>query len=328
MKRKKKHKYRFDTHTLTYEKVRIGFKDRMKEVSFGVAFGLVLAVVFTLVGYKMIDSPKEKALKRELTQYKRQVTALNKRTTQIAEVLEDIENRDDNIYRTIFEVEPVSKNIRNSGIGGVERYNELEGYNNSHEIINLTQKIDDLSKRLYIQSKSFDEVYSMAKNKVERMASMPAIMPVPKNNSRIISGFGLRFHPILHYRRMHTGIDIVAKKGTPIYATGDGVVEVAGRGNSNYSGYGVVCVINHGYGFKTLYGHMNDVKVKPGQKIKRGERVGEVGSTGLSQAPHLHYEVIQNGKKVNPVYYFFNDLTPQEYEQVIETANQENQCLS
>lgn len=326
--KKRKYEYKLDPTTLSYVKVTIGIKERLKEVSFGLAFGIVSAVVITILGHKIIDSPKEKALKREITQYKHQINILNKRTEQMSEVLEDIENRDDNIYRTIFEAEPISKNIRRSGIGGVERYNDLKGYDNSQAIISLTKKIDDLSKRLYIQSKSFDDVYKMAKTKTERMTSLPAIMPLNKKNSRIVSGFGMRYHPILHYRRMHTGIDLVAKKGTPVYATGNGKIEVAGKGGNRYSGYGIVIVLNHGYGYKTLYAHLSEVNVTTGQTVKRGEKIGEVGSTGLSQAPHLHYEVIQNGKKVNPVYYFFNDLSIEEYESVIEEANAENQCLS
>ena len=326
--KKRKYEYKLDPTTLSYVKVTIGIKERLKEVSFGLAFGIVSAVVITILSHKIIDSPKEKALKREITQYKHQINILNKRTEQMSEVLEDIENRDDNIYRTIFEAEPISKNIRRSGIGGVERYNDLKGYDNSQAIISLTKKIDDLSKRLYIQSKSFDDVYKMAKTKTERMTSLPAIMPLNKKNSRIVSGFGMRYHPILHYRRMHTGIDLVAKKGTPVYATGNGKIEVAGKGGNRYSGYGIVIVLNHGYGYKTLYAHLSEVNVTAGQTVKRGEKIGEVGSTGLSQAPHLHYEVIQNGKKVNPVYYFFNDLSIEEYESVIEEANAENQCLS
>lgn len=325
---KKKHSYKFDPHTLTYEKVKVGVKEKVKAVSFTVAFGVVLAVLLTFIAFKVIDSPKERQLKREISQYEHQIDKINRKMELLDEELEDLQNRDDNIYRTIFEAEPISDEVRNSGIGGVERYNDLQGYDNSEEITSTMERLDNISKRMYVQSLSFDEVYKLAKNKTEYMASMPAIMPVKKNSARLVSGFGSRFHPILHYRRMHTGVDLAAKKGTPIYATGDGVVEVSGTGNSNYSGYGVVCVINHGFGFKTLYGHMSEVKVTPGKKVKRGELIGRVGSTGLSQAPHLHYEVIQNGKRVNPVYFFFNDLTPSEYEQVIQDANQENQCLS
>ena len=325
---KKKHNYKFNPHTLTFEKVKVDVRERVRVVSFSVALGIVLAVIFTFVGYKLIDSPKEKRLKRENTQYKRQLNDINRRMEIMSEELTDLEERDNTIYRTIFEAEPISSNVRNSGIGGMERYKDLQGYDNTEEIMSAKERLDGITKRMYIQSLSFDEVYKLAKNKAKYMASMPAILPMRKNAFHIISGFGMRYHPILHYQRMHTGIDMSAPKGTPIYATGDGVVEVAGKNTTNYSGYGVVCVINHGNGFKTLYAHMSEVKAVQGHKIKRGELVGYVGSSGLAQAPHLHYEVLQNGKRVNPVYLFYNDLTPSEYEQVIEEASRENQCLS
>ena len=325
---KKKHNYKFNPHTLTFEKVKVSIKDRLRVVSFSVALGLVLAVAFTLIGYSVFDSPKEKRLRRENRQYERKFADMNRKMDLISEELDDLENRDDNIYRTIFEAEPISSEVRNSGIGGVERYKDLQGYENTEIITSTHQRLDDITKRMYIQSLSFDEVYKLAKNKAQHMASMPAILPMRKNSFSIVSGFGMRYHPILHHQRMHTGIDMAAKKGTPIYATGDGVVEVAGKNSKGFSGYGIVCVINHGNGFKTLYAHMSDVKAVQGKKIKRGELVGHVGTTGLSQAPHLHYEVIQNGKRVDPVYFFFNDLTPSEYEQVLEDARQENQCLS
>ncbi|MCR5822425.1 MAG: M23 family metallopeptidase [Bacteroidales bacterium] len=324
----KKHTYKFNPHTLSYEKVRVTVHERVKKISFTVAFGLVLGVVFLIVGFQIVDSPKEKNLKREIAQYKRQIKSLNERVDRAELVLKDLEERDDNIYRTIFDAEPVPNEVRNSGIGGVERYADLEGYDCSESIIATSRKVDDLSKRLYVESHSLDEIYEMARTKNERMTSMPAIMPVAKNKCKIVSGFGVRYHPILKSRRAHTGIDMTAQKGTPIYATGNGVVIAAGRNVQGLSGYGIVCVINHGYGFQTLYAHMSDVKVRVGQKVKRGELIGHVGSTGLSQGSHLHYEVILNGKKVDPVYYFFNDLTPSEYEEVIEAAKQDNQCLS
>ncbi len=325
---KSKHTYKYNPHTLSYEKVVVSLRDRLKKVSFAVAFGIVLGVVLFILGMNLIDSPKERNMKREIAQYKRQMKILNDRLQRDEMVLADLENRDDNIYRTIFDAEPIPDGVRNSGMGGVERYQDLEGFDCSDEIIRTTQRLDDLSKRLYIQSVSFDEVYKMAVNKQERLNSMPAIMPVKKNECKLVSGFGSRYHPILHYRRQHTGVDLTARKGTKIYATGDGVVEVSGRNAKGFSGYGIVVVVNHGNGFKTLYAHMNDVSVKQGQKVKRGELLGHVGSTGLAQGPHLHYEVIQNGKKVDPVYYFYNDLNPEEYEQVIEAAQQENTCLS
>ncbi len=304
--------------------MRITFKDRFKKLLQIVAFGSVFSAVVLLIAYNFFNSPKEKMLIREIEQYKYQYDIMNDKLSNISAVLKDMENRDDNIYRVIFEAEPIASNIRNAGIGGANRYEELEGLNNSERIIETAKKIDNISRKLYVQSKSFDEVFRMAKSKEDMMIHLPAVLPMPKNRGQIISGFGMRFHPILKYRRMHTGIDIAAPKGTPIYATGDGVVLGAGR----ESGYGITCQINHGYGYQTLYGHLSKLNVRPGQKVKRGEIIGFVGSTGLSKAPHVHYEVILNGQKVNPVYFFYNDLSPSEYEEVIEKANEENQCLS
>ncbi len=319
-----KTKYHFNVHSLSIEKVRITFKDRFKKLLQIVAFGSVFSAVVLLIAYNFFNSPKEKMLIREIEQYKYQYDIMNDKLNNISAVLKDIENRDDNIYRVIFEAEPIPGTYRNAGIGGANRYEELEGLNNSERIIETAKKIDKISRKLYVQSKSFDDVFRMAKSKEDMMIHLPAILPMPKNRGQIISGFGMRFHPILKYRRMHTGIDIAAPKGTPIYATGDGVVLGAGR----ESGYGITCQINHGYGYQTLYGHLSKLNVRPGQKVKRGEIIGYVGSTGLSKAPHVHYEVLLNGQKVNPVYFFYNDLTPAEYEEVIEKANEENQCLS
>lgn len=324
----KKHIYRYNPHTLAYEKVIVEVRDKVKKISFTVLFGVLLGVLFLVIGFQVVDSPKEKRLKREIRQYKRELAELNKRVQRDEEVLADLQLRDDNIYRTIFEVEPVATSLRNSGYGGVNRYGRLDGFDCSAELIRTTKKVDELSKRLYVQSMSLDEIYDMARNKKERLDCMPAIMPMAKNQCKIVSGFGMRYHPLLHYRRMHTGIDITARKGTAVYATGDGVVRAAGKNVEGMSGYGVVVEIDHGYGFHTLYAHLSSVNVRPGKKVKRGEKIGAVGSTGLSQGSHLHYEVWQNGKQVDPVYYFFNDLTPDEYEEVIEAANQENQCLS
>ena len=325
---KPKRTYKFNPHTLSYEKVVVTVREKVKKISFTVAFGLVLGVLFMILGYQFVDSPKERVMKREIAQYKRQLASINMRLARDEKVLSDLENRDDDIYRVIFESEPIPEGVRNSGIGGVERYSDLEGYECTEEIKATSQRLDDLSKRLYVQSVSFDEIAKMAQNKQERLAAMPAIMPVRKNQCKLVSGFGSRYHPILHRHRMHTGVDLTARKGTPVYATADGKVTTAGRDGKGLSGYGITVIVNHGYGFQTLYAHLNDVTVKPGQKVKRGELVGHIGSTGLAQGPHLHYEVIQNGNKVNPVYYFFNDLTPAEYEAVIEAGKQENQCLS
>ena len=328
MSKTQRHTYRFNPHTLKYEKVFVSLRTRIRRISFNVLFGVVLDVVLVFVGLQFVDSPKERSLERQVAQYKRQTRLLSDRVERAERVLENIEERDDVLYRTIFSSEPISDAERHSGIGGVERYAEFDQMENGALLKATSQQVDDLTKRLYVESKSLDELYEMARNKSERMAAMPAILPIEKNKCKVVSGFGYRYHPILHYRRLHSGIDMTAPKGTPIYATGDGVVRIAGRSSEGYSGYGIVALVDHGYGFQTLYAHMQSVKVRVGQKVKRGEQIGTVGSSGMSSGNHLHYEVIQNGKKVDPVYYFFNDLTPAEYEDVLEQARQDNQSMS
>ncbi len=328
MSKTQRHTYRFNPHTLKYEKVFVSLRTRIRRISFNVLFGVVLGVVLVFVGLQFVDSPKERSLERQVAQYKRQTRLLSDRVERAERVLENIEERDDVLYRTIFSSEPISDAERHSGIGGVERYAEFDQMENGALLKATSQQVDDLTKRLYVESKSLDELYEMARNKSERMAAMPAILPIEKNKCKVVSGFGYRYHPILHSRRLHSGIDMTAPKGTPIYATGDGVVRIAGRSSEGYSGYGIVALVDHGYGFQTLYAHMQSVKVRVGQKVKRGEQIGTVGSSGMSSGNHLHYEVIQNGKKVDPVYYFFNDLTPAEYEDVLEQARQDNQSMS
>ena len=326
--KKQRHTYRFNPHTLKYEKVFVSLRDKVKRISFNVLFGVVLGVVIVVVVMQMMESPSERAMKRELAQFRRQSKLLNDRVERAEKVLENLEERDDALYRTIFSSEPVSAAERYSGIGGVERYAEYDGLENGELLKRTAKKVDDLTKRLYVESKSLDEIYEMARTKNERMSSMPAIMPIAKNLCKVVSGYGMRFHPILKHHRLHSGIDMTARQGTPIYATGDGVVMVAGRNPEGLSGYGMVVIINHGFGFQTLYAHMNSATVRRGQHVKRGEQIGTVGSSGMSTGSHLHYEVILNGKKVDPVYYFFNDLTPEEYEEVLEQARQENQSMS
>lgn len=326
--KRQRHTYRFNPHTLRYEKVFVSLRDRVKRISFNVLLGVVIGVVAVIVGLQFMEAPKERSLRREVAQYKRQLRVLGDRVERAEAVLADLEERDDVLYRTIFESEPISEATRRSGIGGVERYEEFDKMADGQMLKQTTMMVDDLTKRLYVESKSMDELYSMARTKNERMASMPAIMPVSKTVGKVISGYGMRYHPILKYRRLHAGIDITAPTGTPIYATGDGIVRVAGRNQQGYSGYGVVALIDHGFGVQTLYAHMQGVKVRVGQKVKRGEQIGTVGSSGMSAGAHLHYEVIVNDRKVDPVYYFGGDLTPEEYEEVLELARQENQSMS
>lgn len=321
---KKKYIYRFNPHTLSYEKVEATLRDRLKRISSTVLLGVVLGVIFTIIAFNVIDSPKERMLEGDIAQYRRALAQLNQSVTRANKVLDDLEDRDSSVYRTIFGAAPISDSKRRP----VEQdYSKLEGRASSRLIIDTKKRVDSLEQRLYSQSVSLDAIFKMAGTKEQRMATMPAIMPIKKYQCKIVSGYGMRYHPILHYRRMHTGIDLTAAAGTPVYATGDGTVKVAGRG-ANMGGYGVVVMINHGYGFQTLYAHLQEVKVAQGQRVHRGDLIGLVGRSGLSSGYHLHYEVIQNGNKVNPVYFFFNDLTPAEYDEVLDAANFENQCLS
>lgn len=318
-------KFRFNTKSLTYEKIELNFWQKLLKVLSFLATGLVFAVIIITLAYTFIDSPKEKQLKREISYLTLQLELMNAKFEKASSVLAELQERDNNIYRVIFEAEPIPDEIRKSGMGGVNRYAELEGFDHSDLVIATAKKLDNLTKQLVVQSKSFDEVVDLAKNKNIMLASIPAIQPVAnKDLTRIASGFNYRIHPIYKIMHFHTGIDFTAPVGTEIYATGDGVVEKA---ENEGNGYGVHVVINHSYGYQTLYGHMSRVKVKPGQKVKRGEVIGFVGNTGTSSGPHLHYEVIKNGEKINPVNFFYSDLTPEEYEKVIELASRANQSF-
>ncbi len=318
-------KYRYDTKSLSYQKVEVAMRTKIIRVLSYLATGTVFAVITILLAYAYLDSPKEKIQKRELEAMKLQYELLNNKFNLASKVLADLEERDDNIYRMVFEAEPISDDIRKAGFGGVNRYNELEGYDNSILMMETTKKLDRLTKQLYIQSKSFDEVVSMARNKEKMLASIPAIQPISNKNLRHApSGFGWRTHPIYKTQEFHPGMDFAAPEGTEIYATGDATVE---RADNMAQGYGNHVVLNHGYGYKTLYGHMTKSVVSPGQKVKRGQLIGYVGSTGLSTAPHVHYEVAHNGEKTNPINFYYNDLNPTEYQQMIEMASRSSQSF-
>jgi murein DD-endopeptidase MepM/ murein hydrolase activator NlpD len=318
-------KYRYNSTSLSYDKIEVTLKDRiLKSLSF-LGAGLVIGVIIYGITYTYIDSPKEKQLKQENAQMEAQYSLLNKKLDQITSVLEDIQHRDDNIYRVIFEAEPIPSEIRTAGFGGVNRYKELEGFSNSELIIETTKKLDQLSKQLYIQSKSFDDVFKMAKKKENMLAAIPAIQPVQNEDlTRMASGYGYRMHPILKYRKFHAGMDFTAPRGTPIFATGKGTVIQA---DNRASGYGNHVRIEHGYGYITLYAHMSKIAVEEGDKVNRGDIIGYVGNTGLSAGPHCHYEVRKNDEPVNPVNFYFNDLTAEEYDKMLELSNTPLQSL-
>ncbi|MBT3611560.1 MAG: M23 family metallopeptidase [Flavobacteriales bacterium] len=318
-------KYYYDTKTLSYKRIQLSGLNKLKRLFYfliGSAFtGLIMVIIF----FHFFDSPKEKRLNREIDILRSQYEIVDDKLRQVELVLDNVQNRDDNIYRVIFEADPIPKSIRKAGYGGVNRYENLKGFNNSDLIINTSEKVDQISKQLYIQSKSFDDIIELAKNKADMLAALPAIQPVSnKNLSRMASGYGYRIHPIYKTRKLHTGMDFSAKTGTPIYATGDGKISKVRRSRR---GYGNHVIIDHGYGYKTLYAHMSKYSVKKGQKVKRGEVIGYVGSTGTSVAPHLHYEVHKDGIKINPVNFYFNDLNPKEYEKMLEISSQNNQSF-
>ena len=318
-------KYFYNPHKLSFEKVRTSIFTKLLRVFGFISASVVAGGLFLIIAYTSIDSPKEKQLKREIRNYQLQIDLMNKKVGQLAVVLDELQEKDANIYRAIFEADPIPGSVRQGGFGGVEKYKHLEGYLGSDDIIAVQKKIDLMSSQVYVQSKSFDELAKLASKKTEFIASIPAIQPISNKKLRsMASGFGYRLHPVYKTHKMHTGIDFTAPTGTPIYATGNGTV---GDVELGHRGYGNHVIISHGFGYQTLYAHMKKVVAKPGKKVKRGELIGYIGSTGTSTAPHLHYEVIKNGKKINPINYFFNDLSPQEYEQVREIASRPTQSF-
>lgn len=321
----KRVKYYYDKKSLSYKKIEKTWKSRLKTVSVFMSASAFFGAIMLILAFNFFDSPKEKMLKRELDKLKLQYELIDESLQQVSAVLENVKDRDDNIYRVIFEAEPIPNSIRKAGIGGVNRYKNLEGYENSQLLISTSKKMDQISKQLYIQSKSFDEVMEMALRKSDMMASIPAIQPVKnKELKRVASGFGRRIDPYYKKLKFHYGVDFSAPKGTPIYATGNGTVSKTKRSRR---GFGNHIVIDHGYGYQSLYAHMIKYTVRKGQKVKRGDIIGYVGSTGKSTAPHLHYEVHKDGKKINPVYYFHNDLSPDEFDRMLELSSQENQSF-
>jgi murein DD-endopeptidase MepM/ murein hydrolase activator NlpD len=320
-------KYYYDTETCRYERIKKGKWDVFLNSLGFLSVSLVLAVTIVMVSNLYFDSPKEAGLKKENEELRLYYDMMEKDVSRLNEMLAALQDRDDNIYRIIFEAEPIPSTIRQAGVGGTERYKELleKGLRREDLILSNLQKIDQLKKQMYIQTKSYDDIIRMANDKEQMWASIPAIQPISNQElKRMASGFGMRMHPIYKVRKLHAGCDFSAPRGTPIYATGDGEVRLV---RSQYSGYGKEIEIDHGYGYITKYAHLDKFNVKKGQKVKRGEVIGYVGNTGSSTAPHLHYEVIKDRKKVNPMNFFFQDLNADEYEKLLELASRENQSL-
>jgi murein DD-endopeptidase MepM/ murein hydrolase activator NlpD len=285
--------------------------------------GFLLLIIYLNIPY--IETPKEKVLKRELVNMDLQFELLNKKMGQAQRVLSEIEERDNAIYRVYFEANPISEEQRKAGFGGVNRYKNLEGFDNSNLIISTSKKIDILTKQIVVQSKSLDEIAILAEEKEKLLKAIPTIQPVKNEDlTRMASGYGYRSDPFTKARKFHKGMDFTAPRGTPIYATGNGVVK---RADSRSSGYGRHVRIDHGFGYVSLYAHLYKYAVKKGQKVKRGDLIGFVGSTGRSQAPHLHYEIFKDTKNLNPINFYYGDLSPEEFAELLKVAGQENQSL-
>jgi len=318
-------KYKFNPESLSFDKIRLGVRDILLRTLAILIGSVMIAVVFNFLFGLFFDTPKEKALKREIEQLSLQYDLIHREMANLEKVIEHLQETDDNLYRTIFGAEPIQPTQRQAGIGGVNRYDELEGYNNSRLVVETAKRLDDIRKNVYIQSKSFDELILLSREKENMLRSIPAIIPIStKDLTRIASGFGLRIHPIYKISKFHAGMDFTAPLGTEVYSSGDGTIESV---NSGLRGMGNYVVINHGFGYSSLYAHLDSYSVKPGQKVHRGDVIGYVGNTGLSIAPHLHYEIKLNGQNVDPVNYFFNDLSAAEYEKMIEIASKTGQSF-
>ena len=320
-------KYYYDSENLAYKRIQT---KKRKKFGYIVLFLLSSAlfgflIFLLLINTSYFETPKDKIQAREIEALALNYKVLNKKLDLMNEVLTAIENRDNNIYRIYFNTSPISEEERKAGFGGVNRYKDLEGFNNSYLIESTTKRVDILTKELVIQSKSLDEIVALAKQKEKLLAAIPAIQPVKNEDLKhMASGYGYRSDPFTKIRKFHYGMDFTARTGTPIYATGDGVVYKA---DASLSGYGNHIEINHGYGYKTLYAHLSKYKCRPGQRVKRGDIIGYVGSTGRSQAPHLHYEVFKGSERVNPLNFYYGSISAKEYIEISKLANQENQSL-
>lgn len=318
-------KYYYDPESLSYRKI-----ERKKRTTVKYAFMFILAsalfgFMFVFIASQYVESPKEKALKRELQNAQLQFQLLNKKMDEAEAVLANVADRDNNIYRVYFEANPIPEEQRKAGFGGINRYKGLEGFDNSKLIIETSKRLDILQKEIVVQSKSLDEIAKLAKEKEKLLSAIPAIQPVRNEDlKRMASGYGMRSDPFTKVRKMHWGMDFSAPRGTPVYATGDGVVV---RADNRATGYGNHIEIDHGYGYKTLYAHLYKYNVRKNQKIKRGELIGFVGSTGRSDGPHCHYEVSKDGERINPINFYYGSLTPEEFNELLEHASLENQSL-
>lgn len=326
-KKMEKTKYYYDSETLSFKKIKRAKWRKIKVVSLFLVASMLFGILFVIILYNMefMYTPREMKQKREIKEYQTQYAILNKKMEQLEEVLAHISERDNNLYRAYFELSPISDEQRKSGFGGVNRYEYLENFNNSKLLINTTKRMDIIQKQLAIQSKSLDEIATIARERERLLSSVPAIQPVQnKHLTRMASGYGWRNDPFTKVRKFHYGMDFTAPTGTPIYASGDGVVT---RADNASAGYGEHIRIDHGFGYESLYAHLSKYNVRVGQKVKRGEVIGYVGSSGRSEAPHLHYEIRKDGVHMNPINFYYASLNTEEYAEMLRQSNQENQAL-
>lgn len=322
-------KYIFNEHTLSWEKVRVTLKTKVVRIFGFLSSVIVTGIIFMTITNTFFPSQREKALLRELEVMKEQYQTLSGHLDVMSKVLANIQDRDASVHRMMFGMDPIDKGIWEGGIGGHDRFEHLRKAPNSGKLLSSTlEKADRLERQLVLQSLSLDTIHKMAASMKDMHASLPAIKPVREDklrgSVRAMSGYGLRIHPILKVKKLHTGIDFTAPTGTSIQVTGDGKVAEVKR---DAGGYGLHVIVNHGYGYQTLYGHMKTVDVKPGQKLQRGQKIGTIGNTGTSTAPHLHYEVIYKGQKVNPIHYVIDGLSLEEYKELVEAASATNMSL-
>lgn len=313
-------KYSFNPEKMRYETIEFSFSKKLLSLLPYFISILLFFILFLHILDRSVESPKIRQLGLKQQELSMKLSILEQQLGRTNEILQTIENNDDNIYRTYFEVDPLSPTLRNAGFGGKVSKENFRSSRYQDRLQSLSKSLDVITKKLVVQSRSFDEIIEMSRSKEKRMAARPVIQPISINElTRFGSAFGMRLHPILKVRKMHEGIDLTAPRGTPIFATADGVVL---QSSNTSGGYGKKIVIDHGYGYRTLYGHCHELRVKKGERVKRGDIIGTVGSTGLSTRPHLHYEVIANGRKVNPIHYYANDLTGEEFENMIRLLSE------
>jgi len=321
----RKIKYYYNTHTLRFEKLEKPLRVRLLQVFGFIAASIVTGIIIFAIAFQYIDSPKEKLLRQQNEDLKEGYAVIEERIKQLELKMGEITNRDNTVYRSIFEADPIADSARVKDMEQKKEMQLVQRMGSTNLVNTIIDQLNNLSLRIAYQDKSFNELIEMVNNKAKLLAAIPAIQPISnKQLSRIASGFGFRIDPIYKTRKSHMGLDFAAPSGTPIYATADGIIKFSGFSTS---GYGNHVIINHGFGYETLYGHMVRVGATQGQQVKRGQVIGYVGSTGKSTGPHLHYEVHKSGVQLDPINFFYNDLTPAQFDRLLKMAAANNQSL-